>query len=78
METEDFRTVGDWYRKMKAEGYTVPLTLYYTLEKMIKDKKITFAQAYDELSSKNRIQISNKNVIFNLNEKNDAEVETHR
>lgn len=67
--TEDFRNTSEWYRKMKADGFTVPLTLYYTLEKMVKEKRTTFQTAYNDLLSKDRIKIVNKVIIFDLNEK---------
>ncbi|MEI6039747.1 MAG: hypothetical protein WCP93_00085 [Candidatus Berkelbacteria bacterium] len=68
MDINEFKTVAEWYKKMKADGYTVPLALYFTLERMVKEKRMTFQQAFNELQTKNRIQINNKNVSFNLNE----------
>ena len=68
MDINEFKTVAGWYKKMKADGYTVPLALYSTLERMVKEKKMTFQQAFNELQTKNRIQINNKNISFSLNE----------
>lgn len=53
---------------MKAEDYTVPLTLYYTLIKIMKDKRIPFPTAYQQLSDEGKIKVVNKKVIFELNE----------
>lgn len=68
MDISDFKTTTEWYRKMKADGYDVPLALYFTLERMVKEKRMTFQQAYNELQSKNRIQVNNKSIAFDLNE----------
>ncbi|MEI6040188.1 MAG: hypothetical protein WCP93_02460 [Candidatus Berkelbacteria bacterium] len=68
MDISDFKITAEWYKKMKADGYNVPLALYFTLERMVKEKRMTFQQAYSELQAQNRIQINNKNISFNLNE----------
>jgi len=68
MDISDFKTTTQWYRKMKTDGYDVPLVLYFTLERMVKEKRMTFQQAFEELQAQNRIQINNKNISFNLNE----------
>jgi len=68
MDINDFKTTAEWYKKMKADGYNVPLALYFTLERMVKEKRMTFQQAFEELQAQNRIQINNKNISFNLNE----------
>lgn len=66
MDINEFQTAGEWYKKMKTEGYTVPLTLYYTLIKLMEDKRIVFPEAYQELQNEGRIKIVNKTIIFNL------------
>jgi hypothetical protein len=66
MNIEDFKTAGEWYRRMKKDEYTVPLALYYALVKLMDDKRIPFAVAYRELLDQGKIKIINKNVIFDL------------
>lgn len=66
MDINEFQTAGEWYRKMKAEEYTVPLALYHTLIKIMKDEHITFQDAYQKLQAEGRIQEINKTIIFNL------------
>ena len=68
MDINDFKTTAEWYKKMKADGYNVPLALYFTLERMVKEKRMTFQEAFNELQAKGRIQINNKSISFNLNE----------
>ena len=68
MDINEVKTVAEWYKKMKAEGYTIPLVLCYTLERMVKEKKMTFKQAYNELLNQGRITLSNRTFSFNLNE----------
>jgi hypothetical protein len=62
----DFQTAGEWYRKMKADDYVIPLTLYYTLIKLMKDKRIPFPAAYQQLLDEGKIKVVNKKVIFDL------------
>jgi len=66
MDMNEFKTVGEWYRKMKAEDYTVPLSLYYTLIKLMKDDHISFPNAYRKLQAEDRIKEINKTIIFDL------------
>ena len=67
MDINEFQTAGEWYRKMKAEDYTVPLALYYALVKLMDDKRIPFSAAYRELQDEGKIKIVNKTIIFDLN-----------
>lgn len=69
MNIDEFKTVGQWYHAMKAEEYSIPLALCHTLSMMIKEKKMTFSEAYNTLMSKNRIKIVNKMFIFDLNDR---------
>lgn len=69
MDTDRYKTVAEWYKQMKAEGYSIPLVLCYTLDRMVKERKISFSQAFDELTAKNRIFLVNKTFVFDLNEK---------
>lgn len=66
MDINEFQTAGEWYRKMKSEDYTVPLSLYHTLIKIMKDEHIPFPDAYQKLQSEGRIKEINKTIIFNL------------
>jgi hypothetical protein len=66
MNIEDFDTAGEWYRKMKAEGYTIPLSLYHILIKVMKDERISFQEAYKQLQAEGRVKEINKTIIFNL------------
>lgn len=68
MDIDEFKTVGAWYKKMKTDGYTVPLPLYHTLVKLMRDKRISFQDAYKELEDEDRIEIINKAINFDLNE----------
>ena len=67
MDITEFKTAGEWYKKMKADNFTVPLSLYYALIKLMEDKHITLSTAYEELFNQGQIKIVNKNIIFNLN-----------
>lgn len=69
MNIEEFKTVGEWYKKMKKDGYIVPLPLYHTLVKLMEDKKIAFKDAYKELENEGRIKVINRTINFDLNEK---------
>ena len=69
MDIEGFKTAGEWYRKMKADGYQIPLSLYHTLIKLMKDERISFQDAYKALEDKGRIKVINKTINFDLNEK---------
>lgn len=66
MEINEFQTAGEWYKKMKAEGYTVPLSLYHTLIKIMKDERISFPVAYQKLQAEGRIKEIDKSIIFDL------------
>lgn len=66
MDINEFQTAGAWYKKMKMEGYNVPLALYYALVKLMDDKHIPFSVAYRELLDEEKIKIVNKNIFFNL------------
>jgi len=66
MDIQDFKTVGDWYRKMKTDGFTVPLSLYHTLTKIMKDERVSFPEAYQKLQAEGQIKIINKTINFNL------------
>jgi len=66
MDINEFQTAGAWYRKIKAEEYTVPLALYYALVKLMDDKRIPFPEAYKELQAEGRIKEINKTVNFKL------------
>ncbi len=68
MDIDEFKTVGAWYKTMKKDGYIVPLSLYHSLIKLMKDKRIPFSEAYKELESKGRIKVINKTITFDLNE----------
>ena len=69
MDISKFRTTSQWYKKMKTEGYEIPLALYHTLNKIIAENNVTFQDAYGELFDKGKIQIVDKKINFNLNEK---------
>ena len=66
MDINEFQTVGEWYKKMKKDGYQIPLSLYHSLIKLMKDKRIPFQEAYKELESEDRIKIINKVINFDL------------
>jgi len=51
---------------MKKDGYQIPLTLYHTLIKPMKDKRISFQDAYKELEDEGRIKVINKTINFDL------------
>jgi len=68
MDIDQFKTTSQWYRKMKAEGFEIPLALYHALIKLTKDKHISFQDAYHELEAEGRIKVINKTINFNLNE----------
>lgn len=68
MDINEFKTAGEWYKKMKADGFTVPLSLYHSIIKLMKDERIPFQEAYQELEAKGRIKVINKIVTFDLNE----------
>lgn len=69
MDIDQFKTTSQWYRKMKAEGFEIPLALYHALIKLTKDKHISFQEAYQDLESEGRIKVINKTITFDLNEK---------
>ena len=66
MDIDEFKTVSAWYKKMKADGYEIPLTLYHTLIKLMDDKKIPFKDAYRELEREGRIKVINRVINFDL------------
>jgi len=66
MDINEYQTAGEWYRKMKADGFTVPLALYHTLIKIMKDERISFQEAYKKLQAEGRVQEINKTIIFDL------------
>ncbi|MDO8513100.1 MAG: hypothetical protein Q7S37_01215 [bacterium] len=68
MDTNKFETTSEWYKKMKADGFEVPLTLYHALIKLTKDKRISFQDAYKALEDEGRIKVVNKTINFDLNE----------
>ena len=67
MDITEFKTAGQWYRKMKTDNFTVPLSLYYSLIKLIEDEHVSLSVAYEELFAQGRIKIVDKNIIFDLN-----------
>lgn len=69
MDIDQFQTTSQWYKKMKKDGFDVPLALYHALMKLTKDKHISFQDAYQELEAEGRIKVINKTITFNLNEK---------
>jgi hypothetical protein len=66
MNIEDFQTAGAWYRKMKLDGFAVPLALYHTLIKIMKDDRVSFQEAYKQLQAEGRVKEINKTIIFKL------------
>jgi len=66
MDIDEYKTVGEWYKKMKADGFDVPLALYHTLIKLMDDKKISFQDAYRELEREGRIKVINRVINFDL------------
>jgi hypothetical protein len=69
MEINRYKTAGQWYKTLKKDGYQIPLTLYYELNKLSKEKGVSFQDAYKELSESGRIKIVDKTINFDLNEK---------
>jgi len=68
MDIDRFKTTSQWYRKMKSDGFEVPLALYHALIKLTKDKHISFQEAYQELEIEGRVKVINKTINFDLNE----------
>lgn len=66
MDINEFQTAGGWYRQMKTDGFAVPLSLYHTLIKIMKDERVSFQDAYKQLQAEGRIKEINKTIIFNL------------
>lgn len=54
---------------MKAEGYEIPLALFYMLNKIIDEQGKTLQDAYKELYDQGKIEIVDKTIHFHLNEK---------
>jgi len=69
VDISKFKTTSQWYKKMKTEGYEIPLALYHTLNKIIAENHVTFQDAYKDLSDRGKITIVDKKINFNLNEK---------
>lgn len=64
MDVENYETANSWYSKMHGEGYNVPIVLCQAIEKIMKDEKITFSEAYKKLDSKHLISIKKKEISF--------------
>jgi len=69
MKIDNYKSVSNWYKTMKYEGYEIPLTLYHTLSKMVNENNISFQQAYLELEKRGKVKIVNKKFDFYLSDK---------
>lgn len=62
MNVNKYETANSWFSAMREEGYNVPVTLLQTIERLMKIEKLSFAEAYNKLSS--RISIKDKEISF--------------
>lgn len=69
MDIKRFKTAGQWYKTLKKDGYQIPLTLYHELNKLSKEKGMSFQDAYEELFENGRIKVVDKTINFDLNAK---------
>ena len=64
MNVNKFETANSWFSAMHEEGYTVPVILCQAIEKIMKDKKVTFSDAYKTLDSKDLITTTDKVISY--------------
>lgn len=66
MELTTYPTANSWYSAMHEKGFVVPITLCQAIEKLMKEKKIDFAEAYGTLEDKKLIVLENKVFHFKV------------
>jgi hypothetical protein len=64
MKLEDYPTANSWFSAMHAKGFRVSITLCQAIEKIMKEKKITFAEAYRILEKQKFINIEDGEFVF--------------
>lgn len=65
MELKTYPTANSWYSAMHEKGFVVPITLCQAIERLMKEKKIDFDEAYGLLEDKKSIVLKDKEFEFN-------------
>ena len=66
MEISDYKTVGEWYDSMKAEGISVPLDACDALSQAMEKLNLTFQNAYNLFTDKDKLILVNRTFILDL------------
>ena len=66
MEISDYKTVGEWYDSMKAEGISVPLDACDALSQAMEKLSLTFQNAYNLFTNKGKLILVNRAYVLDL------------
>ena len=55
MNTPQYETANSWMSAMHEKKHTVSIVLCQAIEKLMKDKKVSFAEAFKMLDDNNRV-----------------------
>lgn len=64
MDVKTYPTANSWFSAMREKGYDVPITLCQAIEKVMKDEKIGFPEAYKRFESKKTIKVKSKVISY--------------
>jgi len=64
MDINQYETANSWFSAMREKGYKVPVTLCQAIEKIMKNEKVTFPEAYKIIDDKKLIEIKDKEILF--------------
>ena len=66
MNIAQYRSIGEWYKAVKTEGYSVPVTACHALSQIMKKLNLSFPEAYQLLVAKEKLILVNKTYILDL------------
>ncbi len=66
MEISDYKSVGEWYDSMKAEGISVPLAACQALSVAMEKLSLDFPRAYGFLVASGKLILEDKTYILDL------------
>jgi hypothetical protein len=66
MQMSKYISANSWMSAMHEENHNVSIVLCQALEKLMKDEKMTFPEAYHKLKTENKISFINGNYGLNI------------
>lgn len=72
MNLSKHETANGWRSAMHEKGYSVPITLCQTIEKIMKKEKTSFPEAYKKIEDRKLISVRDKEILFNSSSDNNS------